>query len=112
MNRFDYIRATRVDEAIAAGAQPGSAFLAAGTNLLDLMKGGAERPRRVIDITRLGGLDRIAWLADGSVRVGALVRNADLARDARFQASFPAVAEAHSPAPRRSCATPRPSGAT
>ena len=94
MNRFDYIRPASVGEAIAAGAQPGSAYLAAGTNLLDLMKGGAARPERVVDITRLPGLDRIEWLADGGVRIGALVRNSDLAYDGRFQRSFPAVAEA------------------
>jgi xanthine dehydrogenase YagS FAD-binding subunit len=94
MNRFDYIRPASVPEAVAAAAVPGSVFLAAGTNLLDLMKGAVARPERVIDITRLPGLDRIDWLPDGSVRVGALVRNADLAYDARFASSFPAVAEA------------------
>ena len=79
MNRFDYIRPASVLEAVAAAAVPGSAYLAAGTNLLDLMKGGTVRPERVIDITRLSGLDRIEWLPDGGVRIGALVRNADLA---------------------------------
>ncbi|BCH30604.1 FAD-binding molybdopterin dehydrogenase [Mesorhizobium sp. L-8-10] len=94
MNRFDYIRPASVPEAVAAAAEPGSAYLAAGTNLLDLMKIGAARPRRLVDITRLPGLDRIEWLDDGSVRIGALVRNADLAYDERFARSFPAVAEA------------------
>lgn len=93
MNRFDYVRPASLAEAIAAGG-PGSAFLAAGTNLLDLMKGGAERPERLVDISRLPGLDAIEWSADGDVRIGALVRNADLAYDARFQKAFPAVAEA------------------
>ncbi|WP_163264703.1 FAD binding domain-containing protein [Chelativorans alearense] len=94
MNRFDYIRPASVPEAVEAAAVPGSTYLAAGTNLLDLMKGGAARPERVIDITRLPGLDRIEWLPDGSVRVGALVRNSDLAYDDRFARTFPAVAEA------------------
>jgi xanthine dehydrogenase YagS FAD-binding subunit len=94
VNRFDYIRPTSAAEAIAAAAQPGSAYLAAGTNLLDLMKMGAARPQRLVDISRLPGLDRIDWLADGSVRIGTLVRNADLAYDAGVQRSFPAVAEA------------------
>ena len=94
MNRFDYIRPTNAAEAIAAASQPGSAYLAAGTNLLDLMKGGAARPERLVDITRLPGLDRIDRLADGGLRIGALVRNADLAYDAGLQRSFPAVAEA------------------
>jgi len=94
MNRFDYIRPASVPEAVAAAAVPGSAYLAGGTNLLDLMKGGAARPERVVDITRLPGLDRIEWLPDGGVRVGALVRNSDLAYDERFGRTFPAVAEA------------------
>jgi xanthine dehydrogenase YagS FAD-binding subunit len=94
VNRFDYIRPANAAEAVAAAAQPGSAYLAAGTNLLDLMKVGAARPERLVDISRLPGLDRIEWLADGGVRIGALVRNADLAYDARVQRSFPAVAEA------------------
>ncbi len=94
MNRFDYIRPTSAAEAVAEAAQPGSAYLAAGTNLLDLMKVGAARPTRIIDISRLPGLDRIDWLSDGSVRIGALVRNADLAYDAGIQRCFPAVPEA------------------
>jgi xanthine dehydrogenase YagS FAD-binding subunit len=94
MNRFEYVRPASLAEALAAAAQPGSAFLAAGSNLLDLMKGGAARPERLVDITRLPGLDRIDGLADGAVRIGALVRNSDLAYDARIQQGFPAVAEA------------------
>ena len=93
MNRFDYIRPASIPEAVAAVSVAGSVILAGGTNLLDLMKGGAERPARVIDITRVPGLDAIQWLSDGSVRVGALVRNSDLAYDQRFARTFPAVAE-------------------
>jgi len=94
VNRFDYIRPATLAEAFAAAAQPGSAYLAAGTNLLDLMKGAAARPDRVIDITRLPGLDGIEWRPDGSVRIGALVRNSDLAYDPRIQGAFPAISEA------------------
>ena len=94
MNRFDYVRPADIAEAIASAAAPGSAYLAAGTNLLDLMKVGVARPERLIDISKLPGLDRIDWQADGGVRIGALVRNADLAYDARFARTFPAVAEA------------------
>ncbi|WP_413992756.1 FAD binding domain-containing protein [Labrys okinawensis] len=94
MNRFDYFRPSSIAEAVAAGAEPGSAYLAGGTNLLDLMKVGIARPERVVDISRLPDLDRIEWLADGGVRVGSLVRNADLAYDPRFARTFPAVAEA------------------
>jgi xanthine dehydrogenase YagS FAD-binding subunit len=94
MNEFEYVRPATVPEAIAAAAAPGAAYLAAGTNLLDLMKGGIARPDRLVDITRLPGLDRVEHLADGGVRIGALVRNADLAHDPEFAKSYPAIAEA------------------
>ncbi len=94
MNRFDYARPATVADAVASGALTGAAFLASGTNLLDLMKGGIARPGRLVDITRLPGLDRIEPLADGGLRIGALVRNADLAHDPDFARRYPAVAEA------------------
>lgn len=94
MNRFDFIRPTSRAEAMTAAAQPGSAYLAAGTNLLDLMKIGVSRPERLIDISRLPDLDRVDWLDDGGVRIGAMVRNSDLAYDERFASTYPAVAEA------------------
>ncbi len=94
MNRFDYVRPATVAEAVAAAAAPGSAYLAAGTNLLDLMKGGVVRPARLVDVGRLPGLDRIEPLPDGGARIGARVRNADLAHDPDFARRFPAVAEA------------------
>lgn len=94
MKTFDYVRPTSISDAIAAAAQPGAAYLAAGTNLLDLMKGGISRPNGLVDVTRLPGLDRIEVLADGGVRIGALVRNADLAHDVDFARAYPAVAEA------------------
>ncbi len=58
------------------------------------MKGNIARPERLVDITRLPGLDRIERLPDGGVRIGALVRNADLAHDPDFAKAYPAVAEA------------------
>src|ERR1700719_2180665 len=94
MNSFDYVRPATIAEAIAAAAEPGAAYLAAGTNLLDLMKGGVTRPNRLVDVTRLPGLDRIERLPDGGIRIGALVRNADLAHERDFARSYPAVAEA------------------
>ena len=63
MKNFDYIRPVTISEAVAAATEPGAAYLASGTNLLDLMKGGIVRPDRLVDITRLPGLDRIEWLA-------------------------------------------------
>jgi xanthine dehydrogenase YagS FAD-binding subunit len=94
MKTFDYIRPATVREAVSAAAQPGAAYLAAGTNLLDLMKGGVTKPDRLVDITHLPGLDRIEDLANGSVRIGALVGNADLAHDRNFARRFPVIAEA------------------
>ena len=94
MKQFDYVRPATVAEAVAAAAQPGAVYLAAGTNLLDLMKGGVSRPDRLVDVTHLDGLDRIERLADGGMRIGALVSNADLAHDADFAKAYPAVAEA------------------
>jgi xanthine dehydrogenase YagS FAD-binding subunit len=94
MKNFDYIRPATISEAVAAATEPGAAYLASGTNLLDLMKGGVTRPDRLVDVTRLPGLDRIEWLPHGGVRIGAMVRNADLAHDADFARAFPAVAEA------------------
>src|SRR5438132_532227 len=94
MSRFDYIRPATVSEAIAAAAAPGSAYLAAGTNLIDLMKGGIVSPKRLVDVSRLPGLDRIEPLPDGGVRIGARVRNADLAHAPTVSKRFPAVAEA------------------
>jgi xanthine dehydrogenase YagS FAD-binding subunit len=94
MKNFDYFRPATISDAVAAAAEPGAAYLAAGTNLLDLMKGGVSRPDRLVDVTRLPGLDRIEHLADGGIRIGALIRNADLAHDVDFARAFPAVAEA------------------
>src|SRR5258708_32432569 len=94
MNNFEYISPASISDAVAAAAQPGAAYLASGTNLLDLMKGGIARPSRLVDITRLPGLDRVERLGDGGLRIGALVRNADLAHDPDFATSYPAIAEA------------------
>jgi xanthine dehydrogenase YagS FAD-binding subunit len=94
MKTFDYVKPATVRDAVAAASEPGAVYLAAGTNLLDLMKGGITRPDRLVDISHLPGLDRIEDLADGGVRIGALVRNADLAHDRNFARRFPAVAEA------------------
>ncbi len=94
MKSFDYIRPSTLDEALAALSDPDAAALGGGTNLLDLMKLGVALPERIVDLTRLPGLDRIETLPDGVTRIGALVRNSDLAADPGFAAGFPMVAEA------------------
>jgi xanthine dehydrogenase YagS FAD-binding subunit len=94
MNRFEYIRPHNPADAIKAASEPGAAYLASGTNLLDLMKGGIATPSRLVDISYLDGLDRIEELPDGSLWIGALVGNADLAHDPDFAHDYPAIAEA------------------
>src|SRR3977135_2685301 len=91
MKTFDYVRPATISDAVAAAAEPGAAYLAAGTNLLDLMKGGISGPSRLVDVTRLPGLDRIEHLPDSGVRIGALVRNADLAHEPDLARAAPGV---------------------
>ena len=93
MKRFDYIRPDSIDAALAAWT-PGAAWLGGGTNLVDLMKTGALQPETVIDVTRLPGLDRIEAAPDGALRIGAMVRNADLAADPEVARRVPMVVEA------------------
>ncbi|RYF37712.1 MAG: xanthine dehydrogenase family protein subunit M, partial [Cytophagaceae bacterium] len=80
MNRFDYIRAANVADAVQAGTNADTKFLAGGTNLIDLMKENVERPATIVDINRvpLGGIEE---LTGGGLRLGALVTNADTAYD-------------------------------
>lgn len=94
MKRFDYSQPTTLSDALETASSPHAALLGGGTNLLDLMKMNVVRPDRLIDVTHLPDLDRIEWREDGSVRIGALVRNSDLAFDTDFATAFPAVAEA------------------
>lgn len=79
MRSFTYERAHSPKEAaIAAARNVGAKFIAGGTNLLDLMKLDIETPPHLIDVNGLG-LDRIEPTAEGGLRIGALVRNTDLA---------------------------------
>lgn len=88
MKSFTYERAKSPAEAAAAAARtPGARFIAGGTNLLDLMKLQIETPAHLIDVNRLA-LDRIEPTADGGLRIGALVRNTDLAADARVRRDY------------------------
>jgi xanthine dehydrogenase YagS FAD-binding subunit len=90
---FSYERATSVAEAIELGARPGAKFIAGGTNLLDLMKLGIEAPAHLVDINRLG-LDAIEPTPEGGLRIGALVRNTDLAADIRTRLYYPVLSRA------------------
>ncbi|WP_404993961.1 FAD binding domain-containing protein [Cupriavidus pauculus] len=94
MNPFSYARATSPAEAAAAALQaPGARFIAGGTNLLDLMKLGIESPTHLIDVNGLA-LDKIEPTAEGGLRVGALVRNTDLAADTRVRRDYGVLARA------------------
>ncbi|MFI6411699.1 MULTISPECIES: FAD binding domain-containing protein [unclassified Streptomyces] len=94
MKPFAYVRAATVQEATAAhAAHPGARYLAGGTNLVDLMKLGVETPETLVDITRLP-LDAVEELPDGGLRVGATVRNSDLAAHPLVRARYPAVSRA------------------
>jgi xanthine dehydrogenase YagS FAD-binding subunit len=88
MKSFSYERAHSPAEAAAAAARiPGAKFIAGGTNLLDLMKLQIESPAHLIDVNRLA-LDRIEPTPDGGLRIGALVRNTDLAADRRIRRDY------------------------
>ncbi len=94
MKSFTYERAESPAAATAAFASnKGARFIAGGTNLLDLMKLEIETPGHLIDVSRLS-LDRIEPTRDGGVRIGAMVRNTDLAADARIRRDYGLVARA------------------
>jgi xanthine dehydrogenase YagS FAD-binding subunit len=91
---FRYERADDAPTALALLAQaPSGSFLGGGTNLVDLMKLGVAQPDLLVDITHLP-YDRIEPLADGGVRIGALVRNSDLAADRTIRTRYPLLAQA------------------
>lgn len=94
MNPFAYTRSESLRDAIETlSSEPTAQVIAGGTNLVDLMKIGAARPSRVVDITRLA-LDRIEELPDGGLRLGALVTNADTAWHPLVEARYPLLAQA------------------
>ncbi|PYE30195.1 xanthine dehydrogenase YagS FAD-binding subunit [Rhizobium sp. PP-F2F-G38] len=88
MKSFTYERATSVEAAAKAAASHDAArFIAGGTNLLDLMKLEIETPTHLIDVNTLG-LDTIEATSEGGLRIGALVRNTDLAADERVRRDY------------------------
>ena len=94
MKAFTYERATSAKEAASAAVRtPGAKFIAGGTNLLDLMKLQIETPQHLIDVNGLG-LDKITPTSEGGLRVGALVRNTDLAADARVRKDYGVLSRA------------------
>ncbi|MCD2262225.1 xanthine dehydrogenase family protein subunit M [Dietzia aurantiaca] len=94
MKQFEYERATDPGHAVAAVAdRPGAVFLAGGTNLVDHLKLGVAAPDTVVDIGRLE-LDAVEDSGDGGVRVGAMVRNSDLAAHPRIRRDYPVLSRA------------------
>ena len=94
MRPFALDRPTDPAHAVAVlAADPGARFLAGGTNLLDLMKLGVERPRRLVDVSRLP-LDGIDVAADGTISIGATVRNSDLGVHPEIRRRLPMLSQA------------------
>ena len=94
MNPFGYERTEQAETALQAIAEySGAKFLAGGTNLIDLMKNGVEKPPMLIDINHLP-LREIEELPDGGVRIGALARNSDTASHPLIRTNYPLLARA------------------
>jgi len=94
MREFDYRRVLDVSGAVALlDADPDARFLGGGTNLVDLMKAGVERPARLVDVRELP-LDRIELTANGDLRIGATVTNSDLAAHPEVRRRYPALTQA------------------
>ncbi|APZ05456.1 molybdopterin dehydrogenase [Kosakonia cowanii JCM 10956 = DSM 18146] len=94
MKTFTYERVTTPAEAAASAQRTeGAKFIAGGTNLLDLMKLEIETPTHLIDVNGLA-LDSIEVTAEGGLRIGALVRNTDLAADGRVRRDYAVLSRA------------------
>jgi xanthine dehydrogenase YagS FAD-binding subunit len=94
MINFQYARANDVSDAVRQmAADPAAKFIAGGTNLIDLMKEDVERPARLIDISRLP-LNNVEEMQDGSLRIGALVPNSDLAWHPVVEQRYPLLSSA------------------
>ena len=91
---FDYARPGSVADAVREIATvPGAKFVAGGTNLVDLMKVDVERPAKLVDVSRLP-LETVEETGDGGLRIGALVRNSDLAYHPLVERRYPMLASA------------------
>jgi xanthine dehydrogenase YagS FAD-binding subunit len=94
MRPFAYERARDAAGALAASAEvPGTRYLAGGTNLVDLMKLGVEQPAQLVDVSRLP-MDAVEELPDGGLRIGANVRNSDLAVSESVRERYPLLSQA------------------
>ena len=89
MRPFEYVRAGTVEDAVTGGDR----FIAGVTNLVDLMKHGIERPKRLVDVTRLE-LASIEEADGGGLRIGSQVTNSALANDPRVRERYPVLSKA------------------
>ncbi len=94
MKPFRYERARDASSAVALLVrEPEGVFLGGGTNLVDLMKLGVEQPQVLIDVSHLTA-NQVELLEDGGVRIGAAMRNSDLAADRTIRTRYPLLAQA------------------
>ena len=93
MNPFSYERASAPEAAVHSGAVHGAKFLGGGTNLVDLMRYHVEHPTTLVDINHVG-LDKVETVSGGGVRIGALVRNSDLANHRSIVEQYPLLSHA------------------
>src|SRR6202034_4417599 len=97
MQNFTYEQASTVDKAVEAITGSGGRFIAGGTTLVDLMKLGVEQPPALVDITALP-LDQVEVLSDGpmkgGLRIGAMVRNSDLASHPEVVKNYAVLSQA------------------
>jgi xanthine dehydrogenase YagS FAD-binding subunit len=100
MKMFELARADDPNQAIAAGAKATTAqqgadirFIAGGTTLIDLMKLNVETPQKIVDVTHLP-FDKIETLPDGGLKIGATVRNSDLAYHPMVRKNYVVLSEA------------------
>ncbi len=91
MQTFNYVKAASLDKALAAGS--GTKFIAGGTTLVDLMKLTVEKPSGLVDINLLP-LDKVEVLPNGGLRIGAMVRNSDLAWHPAVKKDYTVLSEA------------------
>lgn len=92
MNPFDFVREHETAAAVKSGSRVGAKFIAGGTNVVDLMKCDVERPNHIVDINALpfSKIERV----NGGVRIGAMVRMAELAKDPHIVENFPVISQA------------------
>ena len=91
METFNYVKASSIDKALAAPST--GKFIAGGTTLVDLMKLSVERPTALVDINLLP-LEKIEKLPTGGLRIGAMVRNSDLAWNPDVKESYAVLSQA------------------